>query len=68
MKVGKIAWGSPVWADGKIYVPEVDGGFHIVRAGETDAEILSSIHFSIPKSRWSTSGVAPLSPTAACTS
>jgi hypothetical protein len=48
IKVGKIAWGSPVWADGKIYVPEVDGEFHIVRAGEHSASIISSRLFTHP--------------------
>ena len=51
---GKIAWSkklspdqlhaSPLWADGKLYVPMVDGAFYIVRPGEADAEILSRSH------------------------
>lgn len=48
IKIGKITWGSPVWADGKIYVPEVDGEFHIVRAGEHSASIISSRVFEHP--------------------
>src|SRR5262249_22867584 len=37
--------GSPVWADGKIYVAEVDGGFHILKPGGDDCACLDSQRF-----------------------
>ncbi len=40
--IGKVGKGSPVWADGKLYVPEVNGVFVILRPGETSCETLSS--------------------------
>jgi len=32
---------SPVWADGKLYVPMLDGKFYVVRPGDLRPEILS---------------------------
>jgi len=37
---GKSAKGSPVWADGKIYVNAVGGEFHIIEPGEKSAKTL----------------------------
>ena len=37
---GRNGRGSPVLADGKIYVPEVDSRFHILRPGEDKCESL----------------------------
>ena len=34
---------SPIYADGKLYVPMTDGGFHIVKPGEEGGELLSSV-------------------------
>lgn len=45
---GREGWGSPTWADGKIYISEVDGEFHIIKPGDTSAELLSSIKFEDP--------------------
>ncbi len=38
--IGKVGKGSPVWADGKIYATEVNGGFHIIEPGATAAKSL----------------------------
>jgi outer membrane protein assembly factor BamB len=37
---GRNARGSGVWADGKIYVAEVNGKFHILKPGDTKCERL----------------------------
>ena len=51
---GEIAWtqslgtvqkGSPTWADGKLYVSEVDGKFYILRPGRTGCRILDREDF-----------------------
>ena len=34
---------SPLWADEKLYVPMLDGGFYIIRPGERDAEVISKV-------------------------
>ena len=34
---------SPVWGDGKLYVPMEDGSLHIVRPGEDAGEVLDSV-------------------------
>ena len=39
--IGKVGKGSPVWADGKLYVTEVNGGFAILQPSETTCETLS---------------------------
>ena len=43
--IGTVQKGSPVWADGKIYVSEVDGKFYILKPGENDCEILDKEEF-----------------------
>jgi hypothetical protein len=45
LKVGREGWGSPVYADGKIMLAEVDAQFHMIRPGDASAEIISSIEF-----------------------
>jgi outer membrane protein assembly factor BamB len=35
--LGTVGKGSPVWADGKIFATEVNGGFHILRPEEAQA-------------------------------
>jgi outer membrane protein assembly factor BamB len=50
---GSNTKGSPTWADGKIYVSEVDSKFHILKPGDTECEELSSYRFR-------TTGVAPV--------
>jgi outer membrane protein assembly factor BamB len=53
-KDGKELWkyqyggntrGSPVWADGKIYLPELDSRFHILKADDKDCKALASVFF-----------------------
>jgi outer membrane protein assembly factor BamB len=53
-KTGKELWnfqygqntkGSPVWADGKIYVTEVDSKFHILEPGDKGCNELASVFF-----------------------
>lgn len=37
---------SPLYADGKLYVPMHDGSFHIVKPGDNGPEILSSVQLA----------------------
>ena len=46
--IGTVQKGSPVWADGKIYVSEVDGKFFILKLGEGSVEILDKEEFFNP--------------------
>lgn len=41
--LGTVGKGSPVWADGKLYVMEVNGNIHILRPSRTGCESLSHI-------------------------
>jgi outer membrane protein assembly factor BamB len=50
---GKAAKGSPVWADGKIYLTSVEGQVVILKPGDSDCEVLSNIRL-----RSKTPGVA----------
>jgi outer membrane protein assembly factor BamB len=47
-KYGRNAKGSPVWADGKIYVAEVNAKFHILKPGDKRCEELHSQFFPSP--------------------
>ena len=40
LNVGRVGKGSPVWADGKIYLTEVNGRFVIAKDGDEAGEIL----------------------------
>jgi len=40
--IGTIGRPSPVWADGKIYVTETNGRFHILRPTEAGVEVLDT--------------------------
>ncbi|MCK6472278.1 MAG: PQQ-binding-like beta-propeller repeat protein [Planctomycetes bacterium] len=52
MASGKVLWNhklgteqlhaSPLYADGKLYIPMLDGGFHIVKPTDTGAQVLST--------------------------
>ncbi len=42
---GRNTKGSPVWADGKIYVSEVDSRFHILKPSRSGCERLHSFQF-----------------------
>lgn len=39
-KLGTVGKGSPVWADGKLYVTELNGRFHILKPGPQGVEAL----------------------------
>jgi outer membrane protein assembly factor BamB len=39
-KLGTVGKGSPVWADGKIYVTELNGRFHILKPGPDGVQTL----------------------------
>ena len=45
---GRNARGSPVWADGKIYVGEVNSKFHILKPGDKKCERLHEQYFDTP--------------------
>lgn len=56
-KTGKLQWrhtygnaarGSPLWADGKIYVGEVHSNFHVLKPGPKKAESLHEQFFPSP--------------------
>ncbi len=42
-KLGTVGKGSPVWADGKLYVMEVNGNIHILRPSREKCESLSHV-------------------------
>lgn len=44
-KLGRVAKGSPVWADGKIFVSEVNGNFWVLKPGDRSCEVLSQLTF-----------------------
>ena len=50
--VGKVGKGSPVVADGKIYVAEVNGLFHILRPGKDGCEVLSTANLTVADGRY----------------
>ncbi len=41
-KLGTVGKGSPVWADGKLYVTELNGRFHILKPGPNGVETLDN--------------------------
>jgi len=45
---GRNAMGSPVWADGKIYVGDLNGKFHILQPGDTKCKELHEHFFPSP--------------------
>ena len=48
LSLGTVQKGSPVWADGKLYVSEVDGKFYILQPGEKEGKILDRDEFMNP--------------------
>lgn len=50
--LGTVGKGSPQWADGKIYASEVNGNFHILRAGAEGAESLDREFLAMPNGRY----------------
>ncbi len=51
VNVGRVGKGSPVWADGKLYVTEVNGRVVIVEAGPDGGEILDEEEITMPEGR-----------------
>src|SRR5262249_40591457 len=45
---GRVARGSPVWADGKIYLTDVNAHFHILKPGSRRCEELHDQFFRNP--------------------
>jgi hypothetical protein len=45
---GRNAMGSPVWGDGKIYVGEINGKFHILQPGDKNCTALHEHYFPSP--------------------
>jgi outer membrane protein assembly factor BamB len=46
--VGTVGKSGPVWADGKIYLTEVNGRFHVLEDKGDHAEILSTVEILMP--------------------
>ncbi len=46
--IGTVGKSGPVWADGKIYVTEVNGKFHILKDAGDHAEVLDSEEIMMP--------------------
>ena len=51
LSIGTVGKASPVWADGKLYVPETNGHFAIVGPGDDSAEILARHEIRMPDGR-----------------
>ena len=46
-KYGRVARGAPVWADGKIFVAEVNAKFHILKGSDSNCkEVFAQPFFS----------------------
>ena len=50
--LGTVGKGSPVWADGKIFVSEVNGRFHILGLSTTGATSLDEEKLTTPEGRY----------------
>ncbi|MCA9262967.1 MAG: PQQ-binding-like beta-propeller repeat protein [Planctomycetales bacterium] len=44
--LGTVGKGSPIWADGKLYVMEVNGNIHILKASREGVETLSHVELA----------------------
>ena len=51
LNVGRVGKGSPVWADGKLYLTEVNGRVVIVDAGKDEGRILDVEEITMPDGR-----------------
>ena len=49
--IGTVGKGSPVWADGRLYAPEVNGRFAIVAPSSDTAETLDTAEIAMPDGR-----------------
>jgi len=56
---GTVGKGSPVWADGKIFVTEVNGNFVVIEPGEEDAKALGEVHVDMPEGRYAEAYASP---------
>ena len=45
-KLGTVGKGSPIWADGKLYVMEVNGNIHILKPSREKCESLSHVNLT----------------------
>ena len=45
-KIGTVGKGSPVWADGKIYVMEVNGRIHVLKVSRAKCEKISEVQLT----------------------
>ena len=45
--IGTVGKGSPIWADGKIYVTEVNGHFHILSVGPSGVKVASTVQLKV---------------------
>ncbi len=52
LNYGTVGKGSPVVADGKIFLTEVNGNLRIVRPGARSAEVISEQHLAMPDGRY----------------
>ena len=50
--LGTVGKASPVWADGKIYYPEVNGRFHILQPGDTSCVELDNEKITMADGRY----------------
>jgi len=50
--IGTVGKSSPVWADDKIYVTEVNGLFHIIKPEDQKCEILDTEKITLPDERY----------------
>ena len=50
--LGTVGKSSPVWGDGKIYAPETNGYFNILRPGADGAEVLSRNQLHVASGRY----------------
>jgi len=50
--LGTVGKGSPVWADGKLYVTEVNGRFHILKPGADGATSLDTDELEVADGRY----------------
>jgi outer membrane protein assembly factor BamB len=49
--LGTLGRSAPVWADGKLYLTEVNGKVLIVEPGPTGAKVLSEVELDVPEGR-----------------
>jgi outer membrane protein assembly factor BamB len=50
--LGTVGKASPVWAEGKIFYPEVNGRFHILQPGDSECKELDAEKLTVPNGRY----------------